>query len=87
MYIMIGLFTGDMIQNIIDFSNEYRKPWDLFKKREPLAGMDEDESERHDPNYVAPHTDTAIGGFLHDIGKFMDKMETDNGDVTAITQM
>lgn len=88
MYIMIGLFTGDMIQNILDFVQEYRKPWDLFKKKPaPLADMEESHQSEEDPNYVAPHSNTAIGRVFNDIGKFMDSMETDQGGITTITQM
>lgn len=46
-YIMIGLFTGDMIQNIIDFVKDYTTP---KAKAKPLALQEEHHDEPEEPH-------------------------------------
>lgn len=100
-YILIGLFTGDMIENFAVFYHSMQEPW-FQKKNKPLSiqmkddahgdyNVDDDVNDldkqpEHD-EYDEKIKATFIGRTLLRIQTVMDAQEMHTGDIANITQI
>lgn len=93
-YIMIGLFTGDMIGNTLAFIDFYRQPWRAGHKSRALSeseielGVDPldpaAEGEEQEELYVYPADNTTVvGRTFNKINKFLDSMEMQESGVKS----
>jgi AGZA family xanthine/uracil permease-like MFS transporter len=93
-YIMIGLFTGDMIQNIIDFGTNPLailcppKSKSLTSKEEDVEGNDI--GEENEVDYAAvkeKQQSTFLGRTILHIQKVMDDQEMETGAIHTLEHM
>lgn len=96
-YIMIGLFTGDLIQNILDFFQSLREPWFPPKGKSQKLQHQEEDDEGGQKHYQ-PEDDyydeiqqrqgqTFLGRTILKIQSVMDAQEMQTGAITAVERM
>lgn len=89
-YILIGLFTGEMIQSVIDYFKWMQEPW--FKpKAKPLSMQEggqtvEEEEVVELDQYDKEQAKTLIGRTFLKINKLLDEQEMKNDGVTSVSQ-